>query len=180
MGNNKNANYGEDGEYFEKQFLNKKEIIEEDPRYIKLFNKKENFGAYVGDPLLNAPEGILDASGNRSQFIFENVFDEDFSSLYPSIIRALNLDPNTQLGKFFLINDHIKNKLLTEFDYNGLFAISKNEEGSDDVSETDLGPTIVDSLISHDWSRIGEKYFDLPSTTDMISELLSIKEKDLA
>ena len=25
-------------------------------------------------------------------FIFENVFDEDFSSLYPSIIQAYNLD----------------------------------------------------------------------------------------
>lgn len=172
MGNNKNANYGTDGEYFEQQFLNKKQIIENDEKYLTAFLKKENFGAYVGDPLLNAPEGIIDSSGTRSQFIYENVFDEDFASLYPNIIRSLNLDPNTQVGKFFLLDNHIKNKLINEFDYDGLFAVSKNEEGSGEETTTDVATTLVDSLMSHDWSRIGEKYFDLPSTTSMIEELL--------
>ena len=45
MGNNKNAKYGDDGDYFEKQFLNKTPVIENDERYLKLFEKKENFGA---------------------------------------------------------------------------------------------------------------------------------------
>ena len=52
-------------------------------------------------------------------------FDEDFSSLYPSIIRAYNLDKNSQVGKFFLIDDHIKQRLLEDFGYEGLFAVSK-------------------------------------------------------
>ena len=56
--------------------------------------------------------------------------------------------------------------------------MSKNEEGeaSGEVSSSDLGPTLVDSLESHNWSRIGEKYFNLPSTTELIKELKEIKK----
>lgn len=124
---------------------------------------------------MNEYEGIKDSSGRNSMFLFENVFDEDFSSLYPSIIRAFNLDKNTQVGKFFLLDDHIKQKLLDKYGYEGLFAVSKNEEAEGAESSSDIGPTLVDSLISQNWSRIGEKYFDLPSTTDMINELKSMK-----
>lgn len=58
----------------------------------------------VGDPALNDFCGIDGPNGKPSMFIFEHVFDEDFSSLYPSIIQAYNLDKNTQIGKFFLID----------------------------------------------------------------------------
>lgn len=106
-------------------------------------------------------------------FIYENVFDEDFSSLYPSIIRAYNLDKNTQVGKFFLLDDHIKNKLVDQYDYDGLFALSKNEEAlsEDEITQTDIAPSLVDSLTSHDWNKIGSKYFDLPTTSEMINNL---------
>lgn len=104
-------------------------------------------------------------------FVFENVFDEDFSSLYPSIIQAFNLDKNTQLGKFFLIDEHIKEKLLYKYGYQGLFQTSKNDEALGTEATSDLGPTMVDSLMSHDWNRIGDKYFDLPLTSEMIVEL---------
>ena len=40
-----------------------------------------------------------------------------------------------------------------------------------DVSNADLAPTMVDSIISHDWNKIGQKFFDLPSTTDMIKQI---------
>lgn len=174
MGNNKNAQYGDDSDYFEATFLNKKNVIENDPIYLEAFSKRENFGAFVGDPKQNGYDGIKDASGNPSMYIFENVFDEDFSSLYPSIIRAYNLDKNTQIGKFFLVDKQIKDKLIEDYGYDGLFAASKNDEAAGAESSSDIGPTLVDSLESHDWARIGEKYFNLKSTTDMIAEL---KEK---
>lgn len=171
MGNNKNAQYGDDHGEFEREYTHGKKIIENDPLYLAAFDKKENYGAYVGDPNLNDFQGIKTTGGKNSMFIFENVFDEDFASLYPSIIRALNLDKNTQVGKFFLVDEHIKNKLLDEYDYNGLFAVSKNDEAAGEASSSDLGPTLVDSLISHDWNKIGNKYFDLPLTSDMVRDL---------
>lgn len=171
MGNNKNAHYGDEGEYFETNYLDKKEVRDPDPKYTAAFTKKENYGAYVGDPNLNDYCGITDSSGNKSKFIFEHVFDEDFSSLYPSVIRAYSLSPNTQIGKFFLLDSHTKNRLLSEYGYDGLFMTSKNEEASSDggTSVDDIGPTLVDSLESQNWTRIGEKFFDLPSVTDVIN-----------
>jgi DNA polymerase elongation subunit (family B) len=176
MGNNKNAQYGNDSAYFEEQYLNKKQVVEKSPEYSAAFAKKENYGAYVGDPNLTDKCGIKTISGKNSMFLFENVFDEDFSALYPSIIRAYNLDKNTQVGKFFLIDDHIKNKLISEFGYDGLFESSKNDEGEGELTSNDIGPTLVDSLTSQNWSRIGEKFFDLPSTSHMIEELKSMKK----
>lgn len=175
MNNNKNAKYGDLYNYFEENYLNQKELIENNPVYLELFNKKENFGAYVGDPNLNEKCGIKIIGNKESMFIFENVFDEDFSSLYPSILRAFNLDKNTQIGKFFWVDNKIKDKLYSEFDYDGLFSISKAEEAEGQRSNIDLGPSLVDSLESQNWSRIGEKYFSLPSTENMIEELLTDK-----
>ena len=173
MSNNKNAHYGNDGDYFEANFLPKPVIKENNESYLKTFDKKENFGAFVGDPELNDFCGIPDAAGNPSKYVYEHVFDEDLSSLYPSIIRALNLDKNTQLGKFFLLDSGIKQKLIEKYEYDGLFATSKNEEAvaDGDISMDDIAPTYIDSLMSHNWGRIGEKYFNLPSTADMIREL---------
>ena len=176
MGNNKNAQYGNDSAYFEEQYLNRKQVVENTPEYAAAFDKKENYGAYVGDPNLNDKCGIKTISGKNSMFLFENVFDEDFSALYPSIIRAYNLDKNTQVGKFFLIDSHIKDKLISEFGYDGLFESSKNDEGEGDLTSNDIGPTLVDSLTSRNWSRIGEKFFDLPSTAQMINELKLMKK----
>ena len=85
MSNNKNANYGDDTEYFEANYLNKKKLQESDPAYLEMLQKKENFGAYVGDPELNEHCGI-DINGKPSKYIFERVFDEDLKkSLYKEI-----------------------------------------------------------------------------------------------
>lgn len=178
MNNNKNANYGDDSEYFKKNFLDIKPIVESDEKYKEAFAKKENFGAYVADPEMNLNTGIdLFGNGKLSKYIFEHVFDEDFSSLYPSIIRAFNLDKNAQAGKFFLLDDEIKSNLINNFGYDGLFTVSKNDEAnaSGEVSTSDIGPTLVDSLVSHDYNKIGKKYFNLPSTEDMIKELTAKK-----
>lgn len=178
MNNNKNAKYGNDSEYFEKNYLNTKTIKEFDSKYLEAFEKKENYGAYVGDPNLNDYCGI-DFFGKPSMFIYENVFDEDFSSLYPSIIRAFNLDKNTQQGKFFWFDDLIQKNLLEKYGYDGLFAVSKNEEATadSDISTADLGTTLTDSLTSHDWNAIGKKFFDLPGTEDLLNELKSMKKE---
>ena len=174
MSNNKNAQYGDDGGFFEAHYIPKPPLLEKEPVYIEAFQKKENYGAFVADPLKNENLGIKTVSKKPSQFIFEWVFDEDLSALYPSIIRSFNLDKQTQIGKFFLIDDELKSRLIDEYGYDGLFSLSKNEEAEGKSAEevvSDLGPTITDSLMSRNWSRIGEKYFMLPSTEELLIEL---------
>jgi DNA polymerase elongation subunit (family B) len=173
MGNNKNAKYGDDSGYYTAHFLQSEKIIEKNEAYLREFQKNENFGGFVLDPNKNLPDNGMVLNGKPSKFLFENVFDMDFSSLYPSIIRAYNLDKNTQIGKFFLIDEHIKNKLIKDFDYEGLLAQSKNieaDEGSDGTSD-DLGTSLIDSLTSFNFSRIGQKYFDLPSTEELVRKI---------
>ena len=174
MTNNRNANYGDDSAYFNKNFLETAMATDHDPQYLREFDKRENYGGFVLDPNKNLPDNGIVLNGRPSKYLFRNIFDMDFSSLYPSIIRAYNLDKNTQVGKFFLIDDHIKNKLTTRYGYDGLFALSKNDEAEDesaDATSNDIGTTLVDSLVSFDFARVGEKYFDLPSTAELIQKI---------
>jgi len=176
MNNNKNAKYGDESSYYNRNFLTSNTLIEHKEIYRHLFETNENFGAYVADPNQNLPDNGMMLNGKNSNFLFENVFDEDFTALYPSIIRAYNLDKNTQVGKFFLVDDYIKQKLLDEYDYKNLFPVSKNEAAaSGDGTTPDLGPTFIDSLMSFDFVRIGEKWFDLPSTEELIQEIEDTK-----
>jgi DNA polymerase elongation subunit (family B) len=174
MTNNRNAKYGDDGVYYDNNFLKANNVNEHDPIYAKELDKRENFGGFVLDPNKNLSDNGAIMNGRPSKFLFKNTIDVDFSSLYPSIIRAYNLDKNTQVGKFFLVDQHIKDKLVNNYGYDGLFVMSKNEESNDettDASSNELGTTLVDSLMSFDFVRIGEKYFDLPSTEDIIAEI---------
>jgi DNA polymerase elongation subunit (family B) len=172
MGNNKNSRYGDDSEYYAQNFLPDSKIIEADSIYLDQFMKNENFGGAVADPNLNLPDNGVVLNGKPSKFLYEAVFDMDYSALYPSIIRAYNLDKNTQIGKFFLVDEHIKNKLVNQYGYDGLFEESKNVQAEGiEGGSVDVANTMIDSLMSFNFSKIGEKYFDLPSTEDLIKKI---------
>lgn len=174
MGNNKNAKYGDDSYHYADKYLPNNKILEQDQNYLEEFTKFENFGGFVLDPNKNLPDNGVVLNGKPSKYLFESVFDMDFSSLYPSIIRAYNLDKNTQIGKFFLIDSHIKDKLVTEYGYDGLFEESKNAQAAGanlGEGSVDVANTLVDSLMSFNFSRVGEKYFDLPSTEELVKKI---------
>jgi hypothetical protein len=84
------------------------------------------------------------------------------------------------IGKFFLIDKDIENKLRNEFGYDDLFQESKNIKANQGEGNSlkDLSRFLVDSIISQNWSRLGEQYFDLPSTDDMYKELKEKKVMD--
>jgi DNA polymerase elongation subunit (family B) len=99
-------------------------------------------GAFVADPLLNEPNGIL-VNGKPSKFIFENVIDVDLASLYPNIILTYNIDRSTQIGKLILEEE--------------------NENGLEDI-----GYQFFDSLISRDYPAIAKRWFNLPDSEELI------------
>ena len=113
--------------------------------------EKERFeGALVGDPELNSHEGII-MYGKKSKYIYNYVIDYDFSSLYPSIIISFNISVMSMVGKL----------LIEGFDHlNG-----------DPSAKYDAGKEFAEDLTSGDMSRIGSRYFNLPTTEDLISEL---------
>lgn len=84
LGNNQNANY--DATFGSSDSDEKREKFE---------------GAIVGNPALNRKTGIL-LFGRRSGHVFNNIFDMDVTSMYPSIIYLANVYPSTQYGRVIM------------------------------------------------------------------------------
>jgi DNA polymerase elongation subunit (family B) len=189
MRTNKNSRYGSMSAAYDSEYLPGNQRNEYDPRYVELFDRKDKYGAFVSDPTLNDKVGVEIFKGKPSKYMFEFVCDEDFSSLYPSIIRTWNLDSTNIAGKFYCIDDKIKKRLKDEYGCDGMFGLSIKDEGTDDdpddsqdeigdaidsadENETDdLCPVMADAMISGDWSSIGTLFFDLPTTEGLINEI---------
>lgn len=200
MGDNKNAEYGDYDRVYDADYRDVSPILDSDPAYTAQINHADKFGALVSDPNLIDPVGMEMPGGRLTNRLFESVCDQDLSSLYPSILRTLNLDPSTEIGKFILIDPELKSKLKRRYGYSGLFKLSEKDDGagqlddvavpgdtdsdpvdySDDEGESevsdaaetnDLGPTLVDEIESQNWCRLGEKYMDLPSAEDNIRRI---------
>ena len=106
--------------------------------------------------------------------VYKNVFDLDLSSLYPSIISAFNLDSETFKGRYFLIDDKIKQKAKSEYNFQSVFdstAGKTNDAGDEDSETKDLGLVIADELIAQNRTEIGSLFFDLPTVEQAIKDL---------
>ena len=132
QGNNYNLTYGEESS------TQAKEKIE---------------GAFVGNPLNNDYNGAL-INGTRSRFIFNYVIDYDYSALYPSIIRAFNIDACCQYGRLIIP-----------------FKAKQIED-----EERDLGGEFIDNLESKNIIKLTNKFLGTPSIEHIINKC---KEKGL-
>ena len=200
MRTNKNTSYGEEAEsdFYDNMFLMLNELVETNTRYRKLYDIQDKYGAFVSNPNFNDNVGMELFRNQSSMFLFELVCDFDFSSLYPSIIRAFNLDSGNIDGKFYVADDEIKRKIIEKYHCADMFYYSiKGKKVSDDdyietteeddvdeilddaslkkstkVSETDdLCSVLADTMQSRDYDKIGNIFLDLPSTADLVKKL---------
>jgi DNA polymerase elongation subunit (family B) len=107
-------------------------------------------GAVVADPNLNDHKG-MELNGRMSQYMYQKVIDFDLTALYPSIIRAFNIDATTQYGRLY-IGDLAPTK---EYDPAGEF---------------------TDQLESQNYIELCKQWFNMPSTEDLIRKLETIEE----
>lgn len=178
--NNINAKYNENNrgnfqapsetDVYANTYLKKSDYVEPSEDYKELLEMIDNFGGYVVDPDQNDNDNGVVLGGVRSNRIFSNVIDEDLASLYPSIIRAFNIDESTLVGKFFLHDEEILDKFRERYDAANVY--EKKEE-----EYTELGLRLADSLISQDFTRIGSMYFDLPTTSEVLDGIQDIIDK---
>jgi hypothetical protein len=96
------------------------------------------------NPIMNAKQGI-EVDGRRLNTIFENVCDLDMSSLYPSIILALMIEPSNQLGKITL---------------------RETEDGYD------LGGDVASDIASGDFVKFCSKWLNMPSKDEILGVAL--------
>jgi hypothetical protein len=98
-------------------------------------------------------------------YIFDNVVDMDFSSMYPHIIIAFNIAPNCMIGKL-MINTDIQTLI--------------NNLNNYDDEKYDAGKDFVDNMLVKNHSMMGSKWFNLPNTAEldeMIRKEFNIRKK---
>ena len=106
-------------------------------------------GALVADPTLNTHTGI-EIFGAKSMYVFDNVVDMDFSSMYPHIIIAFNVAPNCMIGK-----------LIIDRDYKDIY---NDLEGKVE----DPGKDFVDNMLIGNVANMGSKWFGLPTIDELV------------
>lgn len=121
-------------------------------------NKKDFEGALVCDPLLNDYVGI-NIFGKPSKFIFKNVIDYDFTSHYPMITISHNINQETMIGKIVVSGFEHLNPDTTDILY-------------------DQGKAFVEALLTKDYGFIGNTYFNLPTTEEIINNLKEDKNEE--
>lgn len=107
-------------------------------------------GAFVADPkLIDYIGKILFKGATKSKYILEECSDLDLASLYPSIIRFLNLAPET----------FIKRWIINEFDEDSMTYVNKAD-------------VFIDEWVSEDYVSVGNKYLNLPTAEDILNEII--------
>ena len=108
-------------------------------------------GAIVADPELNGHNGMM-INGKRSKYVYQKVIDFDLSSLYPSIIRAFNIDTTTQYGRLFI-------------------------DGIEPSKDLDPSMDFIDKLTTKNYINLGKEYYGLKSPAELIREYMN-RDKD--
>ena len=141
IGNNRNVDYSKPRDPEAEKLLS-----EEDDKYA---------GALVGDPEYNDHIGVP-IFGKNSKYVMGDVVDADFSAMYPHIIIAHNIGPESMIGKI----------VLDGFDHLDI----KPEENM-----YESGKYFLEAIMSQDYEFIGKTYLNLPSVEDMYDEIMNLK-----
>ena len=126
-------------------------------------------GALVGNPLLNSHTGII-LFGKPSMYVFDNVIDMDFSSMYPHIIISFNIERHTMICKI-IIPDITEDKYDHIFNDEDIIDVDVSEDDSDEEKEAELGydsgKDFLDNYLTKDILSMGTKWFNLPDINEV-------------
>lgn len=87
-------------------------------------------------------------NGKQSKFIYEKVIDFDLAALYPSIIRACNIDTTTQYGRLIM---------------NNITPSKENDPAMD----------FIDKLTTNNHAKLATEYYNAPTITDMARSFIN-------
>ena len=120
-------------------------------------------------------------------YLFDNVIDMDFGSMYPNIIIAFNIERCTMIFKLVLENvmedDPYDHKFIGEQNVNSA-AEDFYEDDEDDGEEKevdlayDAGKDFVDNLLTGDYQSLGTIWFNLPTFDELNKEFKNKFEVD--
>lgn len=147
------------------QNKNKLYRVKKTKEEIKLEKKKKYSGAFVLDPAHIRTTGfvLLGASNN---LIHDHVIDEDISSEYPSGMNIMDCCNDTMFGKVFLLDeDDVEVKM-----YDNMYTTDKDDEVIYKKT-SNKSNLLVEGLSENNPTAFGEQFFNLPSFTNIASEM---------
>ncbi len=159
LGNNTNIKYDNKKDDDASEELEYELDEDGEPDWTRPIIKGGFEGALVGDPMNNAHEGEM-IYGKQSMFVFAYVIDFDFSSLYPSIIISHNIGRTPLIGKVVLKDDW------------------KHINGDPTNERFDPAKDLFEDFTTGSFSKMGERWFNLPTTVDIIKNMEDEFEKE--
>lgn len=179
MGNNKHhmdlpdpvfsiKTMGGDDEYFDEDFLygdededNEEEGSKKDEKYS---------GAYVMSPAHIKSSGTI-IMGKENKYVHSHVIDEDIGSEYPTGVNITNCTNDNLVGKVFLLNpDDVKMPFYENF----RIIDAKDEET---YSKIQSSAWMMELYSQRDPLSFGERILELPSATELLSEIESMLDE---
>lgn len=170
MGNNRNKIFKND-----KSNQNKYTLIDEDDEWeFDIFgeemdedddeetsdnNKKKKFsGAYVSNPTRMLSTG-LKINGSESNYVHNNIIDQDITSEYPTSMIIMNLSNETLVGKMFF-------KEPEKVDIPMYSYMLQDEEAAEYKCKPEV--LFMEMLSECQYENMGSLFFSLPSTDEVI------------
>ena len=130
-------------------------------------------GAYVAEPSLNAPTGLIINGKNHNNIIF-GALDADAKSYYPSTKMGMNQDPMSLEFKCVVNNDIFRQKQCNNLSFNQEYTWVDSKKR---IHEKDITGPIVNAYKNHNHMSLMSNWLNAPSVTqlfDAVDQELSI------
>ena len=124
-------------------------------------------GAYVAEPSLNAPTGLIINGKNHNNIIF-GALDADAKSYYPSTKMGMNQDPMSLEFKCVIDNDVFRNHQCTNLSFNQEY---KWKDSKNNWHEKDVSGPIVNAYKNKNYASLLHNWMNVPTVTEIFDAL---------
>jgi len=124
-------------------------------------------GAYVAEPSLNAPTGLIINGKNHNNIIYGSL-DADAKSYYPSNKMGGNQDPMSLKFKCVVNNDVFRTSQCINLSFNQEY---KWKDSKNRLHEKDITGPIVNAYKNHNYDSLLHNWMNVPSVTELFDAL---------
>ena len=124
-------------------------------------------GAYVAEPSLNAPTGLIINGKNHNNIIY-GPLDADAKSYYPSTKMGMNQDPMSVIYKCVVDNEVFRNNQCINLSFNQEY---KWKDSKQRWHEKDITGPILNAYKNNNIGSLLHNWFNVPTVTEIFDAI---------